>query len=276
MFPREAGFRATGIVQRLSRALLASCFLSTLLAACAGVDYEISRPTRLELLEAERDIARHGKLEKNAWSKAENLKRLERVVKRVSPAAERLCQALGEVRDCTFQVLHLNSREFNAYATREEDAGKYVYLTLGALEFTHSDDEIAFILAHEYGHLIGNHTNEAAIPPFAKVLASTRVAGWINRIAFDRDQESEADLFATRLVLDAGYDLDKAYRVLITLAVLSEPSEGFLSTHPSGPRRLASARRHLREEAFVEISGKEEAYPQAGPEDFRPVALQSP
>src|SRR5690554_7365341 len=113
----------------------------------------------------------------------------------MEPYAVTLCRALREVRGCRFSVHHKDTSEFNAYAT-VSDNRKFIYVTMGALEYTHSDDEIAFILAHEYGHLIGNHAREAMRPSLF-----TRLGRKLGLLAdgdeLDRKQELEADLFAT-------------------------------------------------------------------------------
>lgn len=229
------------------------------LVSCASVDYETGGPTQFELREAESEIEQLDELVRNGYSAEGNLARLQRVAARMAPHAVNLCRALDEVRNCSFNVAHRDTVDFNAYATIEEDSAKFVYVTMGALEYTHTDDEIAFILAHEYGHLIGNHAREASRRTLLR-----RIGEWLGLLedgdVQDRKQELEADLFATRLLLTAGYDIEGAYQVLMKLAALTDSSRHFPQTHPSGLFRLAAAKRYLQDETFRRITSKEQAW----------------
>ncbi|MDP6599411.1 MAG: M48 family metallopeptidase [Candidatus Poribacteria bacterium] len=174
--------------------------------------------------------------------------------------------------------------QFNAYATTI-DGANVIKVTKGAMKYTHSESELAFIVAHEFGHHIGDHLQESMGLTVGEgiglliglsiisddyyeldaasdiVSATTELGGMFDRPSFSRAQESEADLFATKLVINAGYDVNEATQVLVNMASISS-AEGFFSTHPSGPVRLATAKRHVGSAALARIEIQEPRSPE--------------
>ena len=62
----------------------------------------------------------------------------------------------------------------------------------------------------------------------------------IGQRVFSVEQEEEADFLAAHILYRAGYDLDVARQMLLKIGTKSDKGESsFLSTHPSGPERLA-------------------------------------
>ena len=86
--------------------------------------------------------------------------RFQRVSARISRVGKHYCETLTAERknfDCNVDVAvdrELNER--NAYFTYKNDK-PVIRISLPMLQDTASDDEVAFILGHEYGHLIGRH-----------------------------------------------------------------------------------------------------------------------
>lgn len=97
---------------------------------------------------------------------------------------------------CTADVILLPSDELNAWAD-----GTYVVVTSAMLAFVRSDDELAFVVAHELAHDILKHRGRldaAGVP--RGILRSLGVGA-----KAVRSTEDEADRFAIRLMVDAGY-----------------------------------------------------------------------
>jgi predicted Zn-dependent protease len=100
----------------------------------------------------------------------------------------------------------------------------------GLLLRVETEDELAFVMAHEFGHYFENHTVEriGAVKNAARGgallsvgLAFTGVGalaqlGYLPAMAgamsFSRDQEREADLFAARFLKERSYDPEAAVR----------------------------------------------------------------
>lgn len=114
------------------------------------------------------------------------------------------------------RVLDTNPQVVNAFVA----GGKYVYVYSGLLTQKPSDDELAFILAHELGHSLLKHQQRqgddasstwATIAGLAALLsekhseALTNVATAITS-SYNRRDEEEADALAACIARRAGYD----------------------------------------------------------------------
>ena len=235
--------------------------------------YVIDTPDVEQTRAAKSEILRKGKIYTNNASRSEKLDRLGRVSDRLNIPAKRLCLALGERErsNCNWKVYHRDEPEINAYATQGED-GNEVVIFMGVLDHTHSDEELAFIVAHEMSHHILNHINDdtgftvgegigillglaligdddfdadsATLEDMTDLIGLTKeVGGAFDRPQYSRSQENESDFLAIQILYDANYDLNKAKQGLINIAASAEDTSSypaFLASHPSGPQRLAS------------------------------------
>jgi predicted Zn-dependent protease len=162
----------------------------------------------------------------------------------------------------------LRSFRFDAFASGEPNAfalpGGFIFVSRSMLALCQADtDQIAFILAHEMGHVISGHAMErivanSAISAVSHVTLVRGVLGpWLRRVgvrfletAYSRDQELEADRLAVRLVSAAGYDPRACMALLTNLAGLKESPDPlslgqYLSTHPGFDVRIESVRQFL-------------------------------
>lgn len=153
---------------------------------------------------------------------------VERVGRKV--AAQSGIQGAGQ-NAFTFTVL--NSPVPNAFAV----PGGYVYVTRGLLALANSEAELAFVLAHEIGHVTADHSKArrdrniltqlgaaaAGILTGSGELAQT--AGQIGQgffLSYSRDQEFESDALAVRYAAAAGYDVNAGANLLTSLGRVSE------------------------------------------------------
>ena len=231
----------------------------------------VEAPNNDQIRTAQNEIKVRGNIYTNNLSKDQKLARLGRVRDRLNMPAERLCLALAENRNCDWQVFYQDEPMINAFA-REGDNGNEVVIFMGVLDHTHSDEELAFIVAHEMSHHILNHISDdsgftigetigilaglaiigdddydpdnVTLEEMTDLLGLTKnIGGAFDRPQFSRSQESESDFLAIQILDDAKYDLDKAKQGLINIAASVEDTSSypaFLSSHPSGPQRLAS------------------------------------
>jgi predicted Zn-dependent protease len=144
--------------------------------------------------------------------------------------------------------------------------GGYVAVYTGLLNFVQSDDELATVMGHEIAHALAHHASERiarqqkterALEVLAhgvgglseqqkKELFGLLSAGAsFGQLAYDRQQESEADHIGLFLMTFAGYDPDQAVAFWERMKRLSDeqghPPE-VLSDHPSDARRIAQLR----------------------------------
>lgn len=187
---------------------------------------------------------------------------VERVGKRVA-----LQSGLSNSQN-DFTVQLLNSPVENAFAI----PGGYVYVTRQLLALMNSEDELAFVMGHEVGHVAARHSaGRQRTSAVGSVLAGVvgAVAGdstlgqmlgqgaqrasQLYSLKYGRDQEYQADTLGIRYVAQAGYNPAGAPVILGQLGAsttLDARISGrnanavptWLSTHPSSAQRVARAR----------------------------------
>lgn len=185
---------------------------------------------------------------------------LTAVSQRLTAAAQPLCTAyLGQ--PCGFHVLLDRSATPRAALTGQGE----VTVTLGMMSLLGSEDEVAAVVGHEFGHHVAGHVGKRRVRSFAAgtvagtllgaVVPFGGVAGWAlgqgaaqigssaTQLKFSKDEEREADYLSGYLVARAGYDLGRAGLVWVRLT-RGGPNEtaGWLDSHPAGPERLAAWR----------------------------------
>jgi hypothetical protein len=199
---------------------------------------------------------------------------LSRIYERLEPVAKEACIANGEKwlnSSCSnWKVKVADDDSFNAYAT----AGREIVFTTEVFKYTRSDDELAFILAHEMGHHVLNHMMEdivnaeimgattgllsailmgaiagglgASEDTVADLAEEAMEDGWESgrqsgRLLYSVDQESEADNFALQIIKLAGYSQAEARNILLYIGTnSSELRSDHNTTHPTGPERIAA------------------------------------
>jgi beta-barrel assembly-enhancing protease len=179
-----------------------------------------------------------------------NLDRTPQTVRWLNETAGRLAHCLIN-RERRFQVRCLNSPEPNAFAL----PGGFLFVSRSLLDLCEFDeDEIAFVLAHEMGHVVRSHSfNRLLTSEVAKVLSrggpvkgalKPIVGRLVNQLVtqgYSRRQEFEADHFAARLTRAAGYDPQASRRLFDRLKGLaSEPENlaAYFSSHPPFADRI--------------------------------------
>ncbi|MGQ0550325.1 MAG: M48 family metalloprotease [Armatimonadota bacterium] len=157
----------------------------------------------------------------------------------------------------TFRVLR--SREVNAISL----PGGFIYATEGMMRFVQSDHELAFVMAHEVGHVSARH-HVAMIERHyfyvivARVLfgsdpTSSQIADIVRFFlsrGFSRDNEFEADRLAVSFAHRARFDAAAGLSFMQRLRAAEgrDPSqfETLFRTHPGLSDRIARVREHLR------------------------------
>ena len=145
---------------------------------------------------------------------------------------------IAPVRACPSRVHLARSLQRNAFAD-----GRHVFVTTGILALASSDDELAFVIAHEMAHNILGHAARVRA-----VKASDGVAALIHRPAVIKETEREADLLGADLLLDAGYRIEGAESMLQALDTGWQGPTIF-AEHDRLATRLAALIAHARARA---------------------------
>jgi beta-barrel assembly-enhancing protease len=139
-----------------------------------------------------------------------------------------------------WQVFVINDpKTVNAFAT----PGGYLYVYTGLILAADNEAELAGVLAHEAGHVVGRHSARAMVNAYGLQALSELALGKNPgaQLAHGRSEETEADEYGARYTASTGYDP----RGLITFFDKLRQQEGttpgvlkWLSTHPTSADRI--------------------------------------
>jgi predicted Zn-dependent protease len=147
--------------------------------------------------------------------------------------------------------------------------GGQIFITAGLLKRLKSEDQLAGVLGHEIGHVIGRHSAQqmakdeltngllgaavaATSDPYSpnNSAAIAQYVGKMITMKYGRDDELEADKFGIKYMIESGYDPEKMIDVMEILKEASggadRPSE-FQSTHPDPDHRIVEIKKALEQ-----------------------------
>lgn len=173
-------------------------------------------------------------------------------------------QALRQ--DVEYRFFVVNTREINAFAL----PGGFIYVNRGLLENAETESELAGVLGHEIGHVVGRHSvkqlskqlmlSGILLGASAAVGAKSRkwsdviqVAGGIGvffgSMKFSRNDEREADMLGVMNLAAAGYDPHGLPSFFTKLEAMRKDRGGWnpamLSTHPKPSERIRNTEEEI-------------------------------
>ncbi|GLP84569.1 M48 family metalloprotease [Tritonibacter mobilis] len=185
--------------------------------------------------------------------------RFARVEPRVMRAGRETCLRLKTGVNCNVDIaIDREMDERNAYFTYQ-NGQPIIRISLPLIQDTGSDDEVAFVLAHEYGHLIGRHVEKQQQQVLAGALIGGALAGIVGDssdavgigmgvgasaggIVYSQSYELESDTLGTRIAYDAGYDPVEGAKFFARSEAARGSGGGYSiwGTHPPDRRRVAT------------------------------------
>ncbi|WP_348232813.1 M48 family metalloprotease [Trichocoleus sp. DQ-U1] len=176
----------------------------------------------------------------------------EEVLNYVREIGNKLATVAGR-QDFEYEFFVVLDDDLNAFAL----PGGKVFVNAGAIARTHSEAELAGLLAHELSHAVLSHGFQlvtqgnltASVTGFIPYAGNTVT----NLIVFDysRDMERQADILGTRILSATGYAADGMRNLMVTLSKQDRdrPIFSWLSTHPITDERT----RYL--ESLIQTNG---------------------
>ena len=174
--------------------------------------------------------------------------------------------------DMKYHFFVVNDKDINAFAL----PGGYIYVNRGLLEAAQDESEVAGVLGHEIGHVIGRHsTNQmskqllltgilmgSAIGVGAKSEKWGQVVGALGGVGrvssaamkFSRDHERQADWLGLESMAKAGYD---PQGMIDFFKIMDAESKGkgaglaFMNTHPLPAERVKNMTKEIQTLADV-------------------------
>lgn len=135
--------------------------------------------------------------------------------------------------------------------------GGQIFFTYGLLQHLETEDEVAGVLGHEIGHVVGRHSAEqmaksqlwAGIAQAAGMAGADlnmnpqQISGLIYQIkttSYGREDENQADDLGVRFMVNAGYKPEALIKVMQVLKKEAGSGGGpeFLKTHPDPGNRI--------------------------------------
>lgn len=168
----------------------------------------------------------------------------------VTRAGDQRSLTMWAVPSCQFTLQLVESDQINGITD-----GRRIGVTTGAMGFLRSDDELAWVLAHEIAHNVLSHVQNAKLramlTAFLGATVGSSVAPPISPP--QRSLESQADYVGSYIMARAGYDLHaitQLWHRIEDVPSLSLRPE-VIMTHPTTAERLAAFA-----VTFKEIEGK--------------------
>jgi len=155
----------------------------------------------------------------------------------------------------------------NAYFTYQNNK-PVIFMTMPILQDMQNDDEVAFVLSHEYGHLIGRHIQKQQQQAMVGALILGTLTAYSNAqaaaagisydpndvgrsmelgaaagsMAYSQSYELESDTLGARIAAASGYDPVKGaqYFARPEDARTEAGNLSFWGTHPPNEKRLAT------------------------------------
>ena len=163
-------------------------------------------------------------------------------------------------QNITYHFKVVNTEAVNAFAV----PGGYLYVNIGLIRAAENESELAGVIGHEIGHVVGKHgvkqmTRQLGLAAVAQLALGENQSKLEQMVAglaangvlmkYSRDAEREADGHAVQEMYDAGIAPEGMATFFEKLLKLQKgkPSklEQMFSTHPPTAERIAAVRSHI-------------------------------
>lgn len=180
----------------------------------------------------------------------------------VDSVNNRLTKAAGKPGGY-FKIWLLKEESRNAFATLDGN----IYLYEGMIELAHTPEVLAAVLAHEMGHLVHEDfqsrlTREISMTALLAIFGGgnaqtiSELGKTVLGLQYDRQQETEADAYASELLQKASISPDRLTQLFLKLQRAEDQHTpealNFLLTHPHLSHRIEQAALYTADSSFTE------------------------
>ncbi|EPX65027.1 peptidase, M48 family [Cystobacter fuscus DSM 2262] len=264
----------------MKRILLAVVTLTYALGfstGCAkGKKFNVGR-TAASLLISDQQENQLGLQVKQELETKEKIKYLEdpTVVEYVRNLSTRILQQANKDRPGVKWKINVidDPKTVNAFAT----PGGYLYVYTGLLLAAENEAEVAGVMGHEAGHVVGRHSAQAMLLQYGEQAvieaALGKNAGTVSKIAaglagngaalaFSRGNETEADELGARYISAVNYDPHGLATFFQKLAAQEGKTPAvlkWLSTHPASADRVTHINKYIQQNRLTgaELGGNQ-------------------
>lgn len=199
--------------------------------------------------------------------------RMQAVAQRIVPTAQQLCRELriNDPKGCAYEIIITEGKK-NAQGVAEPDTslnayadGTAVYFSPAMINFAERDQELAFILAHEFAHNMMKHVNSkmqnvllgSLLGVAADMVAASQgfdsqgqfgqLGGSIGSNAYSPEFEDEADYIGLYILARAGYEYRNVPEFWRRMSVENPRAIYTTTTHPSNSARFVHMNKTIAE-----------------------------
>lgn len=161
---------------------------------------------------------------------------------------ERRLITIWAVPACQFSVDLIESDQINGISN-----GREVGVTTGAVRYFRSNDELAWVVAHEIAHNVLSHVQSAKL----RIMLNAFLGATVGASAVaspsppQKSLEAQGDYVGSYIMARAGYDLQAIQRVWDRLGTIQSPQRELgrkmHETHPTTTERRAAFKETLKE-----------------------------
>jgi len=235
----------------LIRILILPVLLTLLSCGCVSTNYNLATNRQeYTMTSTEKEVNMGRKLAKKVNSEI-GLVQDNKMQERVSRIGKRLVEVCDR-KEIVYSFSAVKGDEVNAFSL----PGGYVFVNEGLIKKTHSDDELAAVLAHEIAHVAARHSVKrfesgigAQILEIATIAAGRKtsltqgvgMASLATQLAYSREDELAADRLGVRYMEKAGFDP----KAMLTFLEMMEEQEQYKRDYiPEGITRPRNASTH--------------------------------
>ena len=238
--------------------VLATLLLGGMLNGCAAVRQQLG--AALVPLQTEIELGEKMAAAIEAREKIHPDRQLQAYIRQI--AAPMMRQSLADRPGITYAITVLDDPDqVNAFAL----PGGFLYVYTGLLLLAENEAEVAGVLAHEIGHVVGRHSANQLATQYGLALLSSLAlgedpdeiarltSGWIGAGAqahFSRDDEREADGYGVKYLIGAAYAPRGLLSFFQKLKQLERGQKSkldkLLATHPPTEERIQRIEKMIR------------------------------